>query len=65
MNKKEYNSEKIKGITLEFATQNIERLESLTAGDHKRNLWEFYDLLLDFTTRLEASYDKNSWVIEK
>ena len=65
LNQKEYNSEKIKGIILEFATQNIERLESLTAGDHKRNLWEFYDLLLDFTTRIEASYDKNSWVIEK
>ena len=28
LNQKEYNSEKIKGITLEFATQNIERLES-------------------------------------
>ncbi|MBT5283472.1 MAG: hypothetical protein HOL86_04990 [Flavobacteriaceae bacterium] len=59
LNQKEYNSEKIKGITLEFATQNIERLESLTAGDHKRNLWEFYEFRLVHDNQINETDSPN------
>ena len=65
LQEKEYTSEKIKGLALEFATKNIDRLKPLVESDPKKSLWEFYDLLLDFITRMKAAYKYDSYTVEK
>jgi len=44
---KEFTTEKIKTLALEFATQNIDRLEKHSI-DSKKSLWELYDMLIEF-----------------
>ena len=63
LKQKEYTNEKIKGLALEFATKNLENIKVISGTDSKKSLWVFYDLLLDFVTQLEQTYD--SYTLEK
>lgn len=52
LKEKEFTSEKMKSAVLEFAAQNICRFPS-DSKDSKKQLWDFYDLLLDFTLYMD------------
>jgi len=65
LQEKEFTSEKLKGLALEFATKNIDRIKPLSERDPKKCLWEFYDLLLDFMTCMEAANQYDSYPVEK
>lgn len=54
---KEFTTEKIRKLALEFATQNINRLEKHPI-DSKKSLWELYDLLIDFKVRMDKQYQE-------
>lgn len=53
---KEYLSENIKSFALEFSVLKHHRFQSCTEGDKKQSLWELYDLLLEFQSRIETQF---------
>ena len=54
---KEFTTEKIKTKALEFATQNVDRLQK-NPFDSKKTLWEFYDLLIDFKVLMDKEHQE-------
>jgi DNA-binding CsgD family transcriptional regulator len=58
LKEKEYTLEKVKAFALEFATKNVIRFETVNK-EPKENLWDLYDILLDFHTKIESKFVLN------
>jgi hypothetical protein len=59
LREKEFTSEKIKSIVLEFATENVSRFAPEVEKNNKQ-LWALYDFLLDFLSYVDDQNRKNS-----
>ena len=59
LREKEFTSEKIKSIVLEFATENVSRYAPEVEKNNKQ-LWALYDFLLDFLSYVDDQNRKNS-----
>jgi len=57
LNEKDFTSEKSKSIALEFATQNVHRLKTVSEDSNKL-LWNTYDLLIDFLLYMDKQNRK-------
>ena len=59
LREKEFTSEKIKSIVLEFATENVSRFAPEVEKNNKQ-LWALYDFLLDSLSYVDDQNRKNS-----
>ena len=59
LREKEFTSEKIKSIVLEFASENVSRFAPEVEKNNKQ-LWALYDFLLDFLSYVVDQNRKNS-----
>ena len=59
LREKEFTSEKIKSIVLEFASENVSRFAPEVEKNNKQ-LWALYDFLLDFLSYVDDQNRKNS-----
>lgn len=59
LKEKDYCTEKIRALALETASNKMDVLSGVL-GDSKEVLWELYDVLLEFHTRVESTYRANN-----
>ena len=59
LREKEFTSEKIKSIVLEFATENVSLFAPEVEKTNKQH-WALYDFLLDFLSYVDDQNRKNS-----
>ncbi|MDC3133076.1 hypothetical protein OA501_02565 [Flavobacteriaceae bacterium] len=64
LKEKDYCTEKIRALALRTASDKVNVLSG-ALGDSKEVLWELYDVLLEFHTRVESTYKANNVFLTK